>query len=232
MKAPRILKPPKVRPAARILKPPKVRPAARVRRRQPDKVKNRVMEAALIEFATTGFEGASVRSIATSAHVSLSLLLYHFKSKDELWRTVIDDVFHNIANTLHLGDSQRQYGSASEKLRAMIARMVRLFSEYPDLHRLMTLEGHRLSDRLIYLCDTYLKKQFKMVCELILEGQREGQVVEGEPARIRFAMIAMAAVPFSVSAEYQYLTKKSPFNGKEIDATIELIDRLVFKSRT
>jgi TetR/AcrR family transcriptional regulator len=114
--------------ASRALKPPKIPPAATARRRQPDKVKTRVMQAALSEFAAVGFEGASVRSIATSAHVSLSLLLYHFNSKDELWRTVIDDVFHHIAQTLRLGDMERQSGSGSENLLTIIARMVGLFS--------------------------------------------------------------------------------------------------------
>jgi AcrR family transcriptional regulator len=202
--------------------------APRPKRRQPAEVRARIMQAALNEFATYGFDGASVRSIAKDAHVSISLLIYHFKSKDFLWREVINDVFGHVAKAVFLDESAFEFATASEKLRAIVDRTVHLFSEYPALHRLMTLEGHQLSDRLIWVCDTYVKRLANAMSTLILQGQKEGKVIEGDPARIRLAITAMAAVPFSVSAEYQYLTKKSPFTPMEIQATIDLIDHLVF----
>jgi hypothetical protein len=48
------------------------------------------------------------------------------------------------------------------------------------------------------------------------------------PGRLRYAIIAVAAVPFSVAAEYQYLTKHNPFAPAEIASTISLIKHLVF----
>jgi AcrR family transcriptional regulator len=186
------------------------------------------MQAALNEFATFGYDGATLRSIAKDAHVSISLLVYHFKSKNTLWRTVIDDVFARMATVHTLDDERLESAPASEKLRIVVARMVRIFSEYPALHRLMTLECHQMSDRLIWMCEKYVKRNSDALCNLIFRGQQEGSVIEGDPARIRLAIVAMAAVPFSVAAEYQYLTKTSPFNLPEIDANIQLIEDLLF----
>jgi hypothetical protein len=92
----------------------------------------------------------------------------------------------------------------------------------------MTLEGHQPSDRLLWLCDTYIAKEFHAIVNLIVEGQKDGRVRSANPARLRYAIIAFAAVPFSMSAEYQYLTKRNPFSSDEIDNTIALINKFVF----
>jgi AcrR family transcriptional regulator len=202
----------------------------KVRRRQPIEIKSRILKSALNAFATHGYEGASVRAIAEDAHVSISLLMYHFKSKHTLWRAALTDVMeHSVFRKLS-SDPKFLQLTASEKLRMFIAQAVRMFCDYPALHRLMTLEGHQPNERLIWLCDTYLKDEFKTICSIILEAQNEGSVIPSDPAQLRLAIIAMAAVPFSVAAEYQYLSKRNPFNPAEVQGIIELINRLVFKS--
>lgn len=204
-------------------------PKRRSRRRQPELVRARILKSALNAFATAGFEGASVRSIANDAHVSISLLIYHFKSKDELWRATIEDVVKKATPDVEHDPELLEAGSAAKRLELIIERSVRLFAEYPALHRLMTLEGHQPSERLIYMCDNFIQQNYKTVCALIVEGQAEGAVVEGDPSHLRMAITAMAAVPFSVSAEYQYLTRHNPFAKNEIEAIIQLIKRLIFK---
>lgn len=200
---------------------------APVRKRQPEQVRARILKSALNIFATHGFEGSSVRKIAANARVSISLLIYHFSSKEDLWRATINEVFTKARNVF-AGESMAG-ASAADRLAHVIEESVRLFAEYPALHRLMTLEGHQPSDRLIWLCDTYIRQNFEALCALIEEAQREGAVQEGDPAQLRMAITAMAAVPFSVSAEYQYLTRHNPFAKSEIDSVIALIKRLIFK---
>eukprot|EP01039_Chlorochromonas_danica_P018553 gene18553-22331_t len=55
--------------------------------------RERIVSAARRHFAPAGFEGAATRQIAADAGVAQSLLLYHFGSKDALWRAVMDDLF-------------------------------------------------------------------------------------------------------------------------------------------
>jgi TetR/AcrR family transcriptional regulator len=93
----------------------------------------------------------------------------------------------------------------------------------------MTLECHKLSPRLIWIVENYTGEGYRKLTNLIRDAQKEGSVRDIDPARLRFAIMAMAAVPFSISAEYQLLTKKNPFSRKEIESTIELINELVFR---
>jgi TetR/AcrR family transcriptional regulator len=198
-------------------------------RRRPQEVKARVLTEALNEFATHGFEGASAMEIAKRAHVSLPLLLYHYGSKENLWKAVIHTVVGERTMTAVIEKAREDGLSASEQLRRVIRHTVHSFAQNPGLHRLMTMEAHQPSDRLIWLCDTYDKQDFRNICEVILEAQSDGDVRKIDPGRLRFAIVAMAATPFAVSAEYQYLTRHNPFANAEIEHAIEMINRLVFE---
>jgi TetR/AcrR family transcriptional regulator len=198
------------------------------RRRRPEEVKARILAAAVDLFTTYGFNGVATPNIAANAHVSLSLLIYHFKSKEELWKAMVNELMLKHGPSSAGTDEEDAKLSASDKLRKRIARLVHRFAATPALHRLMTLEGHQPSERLLWLCDTYIAKEFRAMVKLIVEGQKEGRVRKANPARLRYAIIAFAAVPFSVSAEYQYLTKRNPFSSDEIDHAIALINKFVF----
>jgi AcrR family transcriptional regulator len=202
--------------------------SARRRQRRPDEVKSRILSAAFEAFTTYGYEGSSTRSIAKQSHVSLSLLLYHFRSKEQLWRAVIDYLLsrHSIAQMLKNCPSG---ASADERLRTVIRGAVERFAEAPGIHRLMTLEAHTLSERLTWMCTKYLKSDFNDFCEIIAEAQKRGTARKLNPARVRYAIVAIAAVPFSVSSEYKLLTKRNPFSSTEIESTIDFINTFVFK---
>lgn len=52
-------------------------------------------------FGAWGYDGVSVRKIASEADVELSLLLYHFKSKDGLYRAVFEKTARAILERRH-----------------------------------------------------------------------------------------------------------------------------------
>jgi TetR/AcrR family transcriptional regulator len=216
------VKPKEVAARSSGAKPPK-----RVRR--PEQVKARILQEALEAFATSGFDGASARQIAKEAGVSLSLLLYHFTTKEELWKAVFEDIFKKGSTAAIIQEEHVGQAPAAEQLKVVIEHIVQIFAMHPALHRLMTLEGHKLTDRLVWMFDTYLKKDFRDICNLVEAAQKEGKVHMVDPERLRFAIIALAAVPFSVSAEYEYVTKRNPFSPSEIRNSVEFINRLVFK---
>jgi AcrR family transcriptional regulator len=76
-------------------------PTARpIRKRQSgaagDASRQRLLAAAAREFAAHGFAGASVDRIATAAHLNKAMIYYHFKSKAELYREILRDMFGSV----------------------------------------------------------------------------------------------------------------------------------------
>lgn len=55
--------------------------------------KQKILDAARVLFAAHGFDGTSVRDIATTAEVNVASVNYHFHSKEKLFFSVIDDCY-------------------------------------------------------------------------------------------------------------------------------------------
>ncbi|MEM9066936.1 MAG: TetR family transcriptional regulator [Myxococcota bacterium] len=72
------------------------------RRRDPEGVRARALEAAIEEFAERGFETGSLRAIARRAGLSQPLISYHFGSKEELWKEVKREVVRRANERLLL----------------------------------------------------------------------------------------------------------------------------------
>lgn len=63
---------------------------------QKDEMKNNIIEKALDEFSRKGFEGASMRRIAKSSGSSVGNIYKYFRSKEELFETIIGPVYSEV----------------------------------------------------------------------------------------------------------------------------------------
>lgn len=60
--------------------------------RNQENSKAKILDAALTVFSKNGFEGARTRDIADLAGVNIATLHYHFKSKDNIYGSVIEEI--------------------------------------------------------------------------------------------------------------------------------------------
>jgi TetR/AcrR family transcriptional regulator len=98
-----------------------------------------------------GFEGASLRTVAKDAGVAHQLATYYFKTKKEIWTAVMDELA--VGFFTRLGDRIRglEGVDTATKLRLVVREFVKYSAENPQLHRLMTMERRRQSERLVWL---------------------------------------------------------------------------------
>ena len=61
-----------------------------------DDVKNNIIEAAVKEFYLLGYEKASMRTIAKAAGISVSNTYNYYKSKEQLFESIIEPVFQQV----------------------------------------------------------------------------------------------------------------------------------------
>lgn len=198
-------------------------------KRQPEQVMARIMTAAINAFTKDGYKGARLRSIATEAGITIQLLVYHVKTKTQLWQMVMEHILAQYTHVETQIEILPETASAGEKLRHVITEMITYMATHPALHRIMTQEGARPSPRLAWLSERLVRPDLEKFVELATLAQKEGAVrADIEPLRLRYAVVAMGSVPFSVAAEYEYFAGVSPFSHGEVQKTIDMVLKLVF----
>ncbi len=63
-----------------------------------DEVRNRIIEAAVNEFSSSGYEKASMRDIGKAAGISVSNTYNYYRNKEELFESIIKPVYETVKN--------------------------------------------------------------------------------------------------------------------------------------
>jgi AcrR family transcriptional regulator len=98
--------------------------------------REQILEAAYEVALRRGIDGLTVRAVAARARLSHSLVLFHFKRKDQLGLALLDRV---LAGTLSLTvpNEIRTLPRASARLQALFRQEVQRMSEEPRRLRLL-----------------------------------------------------------------------------------------------
>jgi len=99
---------------------------------------NKILSAALAEFADRGFDGARVDRIAAVAGVNKAMLYYHFGSKQDLYRAVLHDMLGRLGDTLEAIAARDR--PAGDRLAAFIDTFVRMGLSQPRVAPILLRE--------------------------------------------------------------------------------------------
>ena len=138
-----------------------------------DKLEADIVAEAVRVFAETGYEGASVASIADNAGLSKQNLMYYFPTKQALYQRVLGDVLDEwLARMDTLADPA---GEPRDMLRAYVKAKLRFSREQPWASRVYAMEvisgaplfGEQIRDRVVPL----VRKDIDVFERWILEGR-------------------------------------------------------------
>ena len=106
-------------------------PAGEARQRDAERTRQALVDAALVEFAAKGREGARVHDIAARAGVNKQLISYYFGGKEGLYRTLVERWWQVEADVVH----------ESMPMEDVVVAYVDLSRTHPDLFRLFLWEA-------------------------------------------------------------------------------------------
>ena len=187
-----------------------------------------IITAARTAFADRGFDGARLRSISDAAGVLHTTMLYHFKSKDMLWRAVVDDLFAELDARLaeHQADAAEQ--SPLEFSRQLLRAFIRFSAERPELHRIMTSEGRAKSERLNWLVERHSRRFYDLMAGFT--PLVDMPAPHNTPVRLYYAIVGLATAPFTLAPEFELLSGINPFHEEELERTITFVETLLFRA--
>ena len=164
-----------------------------------DATKTIIMQSALELFAANGFDGTSTVAVARRAGLAQSVLHYHFTSKELLWKATIKDLFKRINEKYPLTINDSEDACIKTELKRVIRRHMEASSHFPEMARIVIIEGSFETERLQWLTETYYRGTYKFL-ERVLNRAREAGLIGNAPNFLLAQMIyAAGSVLFSVS---------------------------------
>ena len=93
--------------------------------------RERVLDAALVSFGTTGYDGTSLDALAAELGVRKQTILYHFGSKEALLEAVIDRSAAELSVALE--EALAGAGEGWDRVEAVVRSVFRLALRRPEL---------------------------------------------------------------------------------------------------
>jgi len=187
----------------------------------------KILEAALERFSSQGFDGTSLRDVANTAGVMHQLVVYHFKTKEGLWRETIDDLMRRaypdgIGRYVESAAHATSGEDAAHALKGFWRDFAWFTARNPQLHRILTFDGRAETTRFDWLLETYVRPLYGLGLELMERAQAEGRMRAGEPGRLFYACIGLVTVTFVFDRQYNAMTTLQPFSDTDVEAVIGL----------
>lgn len=148
------------------------------RSQQREQMRERILQAATQAFAWRGFDGASLDYIASLAQVQKTLVQYHFKTKDALWKQVVTRLWQSRDRELphYTPNTPATDNSGASQLLAVYRALARFSREQPAWLQIMFHEAAQPGPRLEWLIDHYLRQDIESGLAFVQMAQRQSDL--------------------------------------------------------
>jgi TetR/AcrR family transcriptional regulator len=201
--------------------------AAAPRATAPD-ARARILTAALVQFAEHGYEGTRTAEIARQAGVTHPLVHYHFRTKDQLWKAVVDEALGRLRAAFDGTATELRDVGSRERLKILVRRFVRFSAEHPDVTRLMIREGAHDTPRLRWLVRHHVGALIRPFEETLAAGQREGWAKPLPRAHVLFLCVGAASYVFSATAMLRLTHQIDVRSPAAIEAHADTLVEIMF----
>jgi AcrR family transcriptional regulator len=189
---------------------------------------DRILAAALDEFASRGFDGTTTAGVARRAGVTQSLVHYHFATKDQLWRAAVTTVLADMQ-----GSFTGSYGELADldplaRLKVLVRRFVNFSAAYPEFGRILSYEGAVGGARLEWLLDQDAARQLAGFAALLEQGVAEGWVKPLPLAHVTTCLGAACAYAFIAHETMRRVYGVDVSDPEVVDAHADTVVELFF----
>jgi len=137
-------------------------------------VASQILATATRLFAARGFDGTSIQAVAEDVGIRKPSLLYHFPTKDDLRRAVLENLlvhWNEVLPRLLMAAT-----SGPQQFDAVFRETISFFSEDPDRARLLLREALDRPAEMRALIRDHVRPWATVICDYIRKGQAAGRV--------------------------------------------------------
>jgi len=169
----------------------------------PEANRARIVEAAIDEFASRGFKGASMDAIAARTHTTRALINYYFGSKEKLYIAVLEQVYSEIRDAE--SELDLDHLAPIDAVRRIVEFTYNYYVEHEGFVRLVVAENQARGRHLrkSRTMRTLNRPIIDRLAGVIVRGQAEGLFARDiDPVEVHKAIAALGM--FNVTNQYTF----------------------------
>jgi TetR/AcrR family transcriptional regulator len=190
--------------------------------------RERLLEAAIRCFASTGYDASSTRHIESSAGVKRGLIGYHFGTKEALWKAAATWMFERAAQELQSTERSAANIDPVARLRYFVRAFVHFNARFPEVNQLMVREGMDNDWRLEWLVENTVRPWYERVRELFEDARSLGLGPAIGYLHFYYILTGAAALIFSMAPEAKRLAGVDPRTDPIVNAHADALADLLF----
>ena len=162
----------------------------------PETTEQIILEKAKEVFMQKGFAGARMQAIADAAGINKAMLHYYYRSKEKLFKVIIEEVVKELAPKL--GAALHGDGSVIEKLEKVIRLYIAMIKDNPYMPMFLL---HELSQNRAEFVKVMKRKvagfpNFPAFFMQIMQEEQEGKIKPINPVHLMMNIMGMVVFPF------------------------------------
>ncbi|MCY8233116.1 TetR/AcrR family transcriptional regulator [Priestia endophytica] len=152
-----------------------------------DERRAQILQAALRVFARRGMVAAKISDIAKEAELSHGLVYHYFKSKEEIFMTLVQKALDSSLDVIYCANEQ--VGTPLEKLRWMTEQIMKSIDNGEEVLLFLIMIQASTSDIVSEEVKEILTGERAVspvmaTIPLIVEGQKGGEIKQGDPVQL------------------------------------------------
>ena len=188
-----------------------------------DDIRERLLDAALVEFGAKGFDGASTRAIARRIGAHQPQINYYFESKEALWSAAVDHLFAELGRTMQGLAVRVSRGASTDvsEITAVFAEIVRRFvrfaARHPELNQIMVHEATEKSGRLTWMIERHVKPLYDAVRPVWRRLRKAGIAAPIDERLVHYVLVGAASLVYVNAPEARLLTGIEPTHERWVE---------------
>jgi len=208
--------------------------------KQDKDARNRIIMAAIKEFAANGYGGSRMERIAKAAKINKAMIFYYFSSKEQLHGAVVKEVFDKI--TPLFGQLVLSDPTPAVFIEKITVIYMDLFTKYPDFIKMVAMELLQNPKTIT----TEIKRFFiekgppgpPNLVQLLEKWRQQGLLTEEDPFQFMLNIISLGILSFLAqpfvenifSMAGDFVQPGPGFKQQRIESVVRLLQRGMLKT--
>jgi len=188
----------------------------------------RILDVAIELFSRNGFDGTSTTDIGLGAGVAQSVVLYHYATKEELWRAAMDRLFQRVHAEFRRDRNVLQDLSSVDRLKVWMRQLVFSSAAHPELGRVIMSEGAAGGPRLKWLINRHLGIDYELYELHFRRAMDDGAIRKYATLPLTILVHAAATMLFNLSPLVEAVYGRSPLDDEVVADQADMVVDIIF----